>query len=239
VATPGRLLDLIDRGRLTLSKVRFLILDEADRMLDMGFEPQIRRIVDDEDMPRRSNGRQTLMFSATFPDEIQRLASDFLRDYVFLRVGRVGSTTDFITQKVLYVEDNDKRSMLVDLLSSIEGLTLIFVETKKGADQLESFLWEHKFSVTSIHGDRQQRERESALKDFKSGRSRILVATDVAARGLDIEGVAHVINYDLPNHIDDTFTVLVVLEDVETLVWQPPFLIPTQTEMFCETWLTP
>jgi ATP-dependent RNA helicase DDX3X len=169
-------------------------------MLDMGFEPQIRRIVEQEDMPRE---RQTLMFSATFPDEIQRLAADFLYKYLFLRVGRIGSSTSLITQKVLYVEEPDKRSMLVDLLTSVEGLTLIFVETKRDADALEDFLYREQFPVSSIHGDRTQPERERALHLFKTGQNRILVATDVAARGLDVDNVAHVVNYDFPNHIDN------------------------------------
>lgn len=123
VATPGRLVDLIDRGRVALDCVQFLTLDEADRMLDMGFEPQIRKIVEEEDMPGTSH-RQTLMFSATFPEEIQRLASDFLNDWIFLRVGRVGSTTDFISQKVMYVQEDDKRFTIVELLKEVKGLTL-------------------------------------------------------------------------------------------------------------------
>ncbi|KAK9704359.1 ATP-dependent RNA helicase ded1 [Basidiobolus ranarum] len=203
-ATPGRLVDLIERGRVSLSKVRYLVLDEADRMLDMGFEPQIRRIVEKEDMPSVED-RQTLMFSATFPKDIQHLARDFLKDYIFLSVGRVGSTSENITQKVEYVEDEDKRSVLLDILHSMEqeGLTLIFVETKRMADTLCDFLIYHNFPATSIHGDRSQREREYALETFRNGRTPILVATAVAARGLDIPNVTHVINYDLPTDIDD------------------------------------
>jgi ATP-dependent RNA helicase DDX3X len=192
----------MERARVSLANVRFLILDEADRMLDMGFEPQIRRIVEQEDMPRTED-RQTLLFSATFPVEIQRLASDFLNDWIFLRVGRVGSTTDFISQKLMYVEDRDKTSTVVELLNTVMGLTLIFVQTKRGADQLENYLYREGFPVASIHGDRTQREREAALTSFRTGRTPILVATDVAARGLDIPNVLHVINYDLPTHIDD------------------------------------
>jgi len=214
VATPGRLSDLIDRGKIGLDYCRYLILDEADRMLDMGFEPQIRRIVEDDNMPKTGE-RQTLMFSATFPKEIQRLAQDFLRNYIFLAVGRVGSTSENITQKVVWVPEEDKRSFLLDILAAaqknpeapadpkVASLTLIFVETKKGADSLEDYLFRNRYPVTSIHGDRSQREREDALGVFRSGRCPILVATAVAARGLDIPHVKHVINFDLPSDIEE------------------------------------
>ncbi|KAF2109114.1 P-loop containing nucleoside triphosphate hydrolase protein [Lophiotrema nucula] len=203
VATPGRLVDLIERGRISLQNIKYLVLDEADRMLDMGFEPQIRRIVEGEDMPP-TDARQTLMFSATFPRDIQMLARDFLKDYIFLSVGRVGSTSENITQKVEYVEDIDKRSVLLDILHTHgAGLTLIFVETKRMADSLSDFLINQGFPATSIHGDRTQREREKALEMFRTGRCPILVATAVAARGLDIPNVTHVVNYDLPTDIDD------------------------------------
>jgi len=203
VATPGRLVDLIERGRISLQNIKYLVLDEADRMLDMGFEPQIRRIVEGEDMPPTA-GRQTLMFSATFPRDIQLLARDFLKEYIFLSVGRVGSTSENITQKIEYVEDVDKRSVLLDILHTHgAGLTLIFVETKRMADSLSDFLINQGFPATSIHGDRTQRERERALEMFRSARCPILVATAVAARGLDIPNVKHVVNYDLPTDIDD------------------------------------
>ncbi|BHF71398.1 ATP-dependent RNA helicase ddx3x [Sparganum proliferum] len=155
VATPGRLLDVMDRGRIGLNHIRFLVLDEADRMLDMGFEPQIRKIVEGDAMPP-CGSRQTLMFSATFPKQIQ---------------------------------PGDR--------------TLIFVETKRGADALEEYLYQEKYSVASIHGDRTQEDRELALNYFRVGVTPILVATAVAARGLDIPNVKHVINYDLPSDIEE------------------------------------
>eukprot|EP00514_Thraustochytrium_sp_LLF1b_P000544 CAMPEP_0184522052 /NCGR_PEP_ID=MMETSP0198_2-20121128/8063_1 /TAXON_ID=1112570 /ORGANISM="Thraustochytrium sp., Strain LLF1b" /LENGTH=615 /DNA_ID=CAMNT_0026912827 /DNA_START=478 /DNA_END=2323 /DNA_ORIENTATION=- len=201
VATPGRLLDLMERGRIGLSCVKYLILDEADRMLDMGFEPQIRRIVEQEDLPR---DRQTFMFSATFPKEIQRLAADFLSNYIFLTVGRVGSAAKDIKQTIEYVESQDKTPFLIRFLNTVEsGLVLIFTETKRAADQLEYHLSVEGYPTTSIHGDRSQPEREEALHSFRTGRTPILVATDVAARGLDISNVMYVINYDMPSHIDD------------------------------------
>ncbi|RCK58171.1 ATP-dependent RNA helicase DED1 [Candida viswanathii] len=203
VATPGRLKDLLERGKVSLANIKYLVLDEADRMLDMGFEPQIRHIVEECDMPEVAD-RQTLMFSATFPRDIQMLARDFLKDYVFLSVGRVGSTSENITQKILYVEDEDKKSVILDLLSANEnGLTIVFTETKRMADQLADFLYDQGFPATAIHGDRSQYEREKALAAFKNGAAPILVATAVAARGLDIPNVGHVINFDLPSDIDD------------------------------------
>ncbi|KAF8400667.1 hypothetical protein HHK36_013967 [Tetracentron sinense] len=210
VATPGRLVDLIERARVSLRMIKYLALDEADRMLDMGFEPQIRKIVEQMDMPP-PGVRQTMLFSATFPNEIQRLASDFLSNYIFLAVGRVGSSTDLITQRVEFVQDMDKRSHLMDILHdqiqngthTKQALTLVFVETKRGADALEHWLSMNGFPSTAIHGDKVQMERERALRSFKSGTTPIMVATDVAARGLDIPHVAHVINFDLPKDIDD------------------------------------
>ncbi|GFQ01215.1 dead-box ATP-dependent RNA helicase 52c [Phtheirospermum japonicum] len=210
VATPGRLVDMIERTKVSLMNIKYLALDEADRMLDMGFEPQVRKIVQQMEMPPPGS-RQTMLFSATFPAEIQRLASDFLSNHIFLAAGKVGSSTDLIVQRVEFVPDIDKREYLVNLLRSQEtnmipakdALTLVFVETKRGADALERWLSRKGFPSTAIHGDKVQVERERALKSFRSGHTPILVATDVAARGLDIPHVAHVINYDLPRVVDD------------------------------------
>ncbi|KAH7647571.1 DEAD box polypeptide [Cryptosporidium bovis] len=204
VATPGRLRDLIDRGKVNLVLIKFLILDEADRMLDMGFAPQIREIVEDYDMPHSLDGRQTVMFSATFPREIQQLAKDFLHNYIFLTVGRVGATSGSIVQRVVYAEEDHKPRLLVKLLMEQgEGLTVVFVEMKRRADQIEDFLIDQNFPAVSIHGDRSQQEREHALRLFRGGQRPILVATDVAARGLDIPNITHVINLDMPCNIDD------------------------------------
>jgi len=144
------------------------------------------------------------MFSATFPRDIQELARDFLKEYVFLSVGRVGSTSENIIQRIEHVEERDKRDFLLDIITAeAQGLTLVFVETRRAADELESFLYNNGFNSTSIHGDRTQQEREMALRSFRDGKTPVMVATAVAARGLDIPNVTHVINYDIPNDIDD------------------------------------
>ncbi|CAD6186078.1 unnamed protein product [Caenorhabditis auriculariae] len=204
IATPGRLIDIIEQGWIGLAGCQYLVLDEADRMLDMGFEPQIRKIVNNG-MPPKTN-RITAMFSATFPKQIQVLAKDFLKpDYVFLAVGRVGSTSENIEQHLLWVEEIDKRRTLMQIIEQDDrsSLVLIFVETKRGANELAFYLNRQNCRAVSIHGDLKQFEREKNLELFRHGTYPILVATAVAARGLDIPNVRHVINYDLPNDVDE------------------------------------
>ena len=200
VATPGRLIDLLTRQKLKLNLLEYGVMDEADRMLDMGFEPQIREVMERFDVPDTC---KTYMFSATFPPNIQNMATRFLNDYVFVTIGQVGLIPTDLELVFEWVKHYEKEDRLIELLSEIEsGLVLIFVETKREADCLDSKLHERGFPTTSIHGDRSQSERQEALFSFKSGRNPILIATDVAARGLDVKGITHVINYELPSNID-------------------------------------
>ncbi|XP_023800242.1 probable ATP-dependent RNA helicase DDX4 isoform X2 [Cyanistes caeruleus] len=203
-ATPGRLLDIIGRGKIGLHNVKYLVLDEADRMLDMGFGADMKKLVSFPDMPQKDK-RQTLMFSATFPEEVQRLAGEFLKtDFLFVVVGHVGGACSDVQQNILQVSQYFKRDKLIEILHSIGNeRTLVFVDTKKKADFIACFLCQENIPATSIHGDREQREREIALRDFRSGKCPVLVATSVAARGLDIESVQHVINFDLPSTIEE------------------------------------
>lgn len=207
VACPGRLKDIFDRNILSFEAIKFLILDEADRMLEMGFEEQIEYLVASRytDMPTAED-RQTLMFSATFPQRILNLAKRYLRKrYYLLTVGRVGSTTKNITQIAEKVQDAEKMDRLFEILFTHKktDLVLVFVETKKAAEDLYRELRKEGIPTSTIHGDRRQDDRERALADFKAGVTPILVATDVASRGLDIPDVAHVIQYDLPTEMDD------------------------------------
>lgn len=203
VATPGRLNDFVNKGLISFSSIQYFVLDEADRMLDMGFLPTVEQMLGHSTMPATGE-RQTLMFSATFPEEIQHLAGKFLFNYVFVAVGIVGSASTDVEQVIYEVSKFDKREKLIDMLQNgPQERTVVFVETKKVADFLATILSENDIKTTSIHGDRLQREREQALWDFKKGICNILVATGVAARGLDIEGIQHVINYDLPKSIDE------------------------------------
>jgi len=204
VATPGRLTDFLENGEMTLDRIRFLVLDEADRMLEMGFEKQIRTILcADFGMPAAGE-RQTMMFSATFPQSIQLLAQSYMGQYVFVAVGKVGGASDSVEQEFVYGSNADKESILMDFFGMAEeGSVLIFVQRKVSASRVERFLKNNGIIAMSIHGDKTQHDREYAMDSFKQGICKVLVATDVASRGLDIPNVTYVINYDMSNNIDD------------------------------------
>ena len=193
VATPGRLDDLCDRGQVRLSGIRILILDEADRMLDMGFEPQVAAIV-----RRIPKERQTMFFSATLEGAVGQLASRYTNDAVFHEIVGVKATVDEAGHRFIPVTDHGKVDALIELLLAEPGLALVFVRTKRGADRLAMKLKQKGLSVAAMHGDLSQQQRERTLAKFTSGKLSTLIATDVAARGLDVENIAHVINYDPP-----------------------------------------
>jgi ATP-dependent RNA helicase RhlE len=195
VATPGRLLDHVDSGKLKLDQVDVVVLDEADHMLDLGFLPPIKRII--KMLPK---SRQNLFFSATMPGQIGQLAGDMLRDPVKVSVTPVATTQERVDQSVYYIEATRKRQLLAELLDSpVFERTLVFTRTKRGADRVARHLEANKISASAIHGNKSQNQRERALNAFKDGQVRVLVATDIAARGIDVDGVTHVVNYELPN----------------------------------------
>jgi len=195
VATPGRLLDLIERQALTLGDTHFLVLDEADQMLDLGFIHALRKIA--RLLPE---DRQTMLFSATMPKHMAELASAYLTNPVRVEVARPGQTADKVRQSVHYVDQAAKKDLLISLLDvHREELALVFARTKHGAERLKKQLEAVGYAAGSIHGNKSQGQRERAINAFRDGRIRILVATDVAARGIDIPGVRHVYNFDLPN----------------------------------------
>ncbi|CAH1656419.1 ATP-dependent RNA helicase RhlE [Hyphomicrobiales bacterium] len=195
VATPGRLIDHLDGRAVNLGSVEVFVLDEADQMLDMGFIHAIRRI-----LPGLPKARQNLFFSATMPKEIGALAAEFLKDPVKVSVTPVATTAERVDQQVIFVETGHKRNLLAKTLREVvKGRTLVFARTKHGADRIVRHLEQDGVRSAAIHGNKSQGQREKALAEFRSGRTPILVATDIAARGIDVDGVTHVINFDLPN----------------------------------------
>uniref|UniRef100_A0A8C8E1P1 RNA helicase n=1 Tax=Oryzias sinensis TaxID=183150 RepID=A0A8C8E1P1_9TELE len=203
IATPGRLIDFLEAGKTNLRRCTYLVLDEADRMLDMGFEPQIRKIVD-----QIRPDRQTLMWSATWPKEVRQLAEDFLREYIQINIGALElSANHNILQIVDVCMENEKDNKLLQLMEEImaekENKTIIFVETKKRCDDLTRKMRRDGWPAMCIHGDKSQPERDWVLTEFRSGKAPILIATDVASRGLDVEDVKFVINYDYPSSSED------------------------------------
>jgi ATP-dependent RNA helicase DDX5/DBP2 len=201
IATPGRLIDHLESGVTNLQRVTYLVLDEADRMLDMGFEPQIRKIVS-----QIRPDRQTLMWSATWPKEVVALSRDFQNDAYQVTVGSLDLRANvMIKQIVEVVSDYDKYNKLLNHLKNFNdgSRVLIFVETKKGCDQLTRSLAGQRYPVRCIHGDKTQEERDRTLAEFKEGRFPMLCATDVAARGLDVKDIRLVINFDMPNNAED------------------------------------
>ncbi len=200
VATPGRLLDFISQGIISLKQLEIFVLDEADRMLDMGFVHDVKKIV--KMLPEK---RQTLFFSATFPDEIKNLANSILNNPVKVAVAPVSATADTIQQKVYFVEKEDKLELLTHILKNdIRESVLVFSRTKHGADKIARKLQSHKISAEAIHGNKSQNARQNALTNFKSGKTRILVATDIAARGIDIDELKYVVNFELSD-VSETY----------------------------------
>ena len=195
IATPGRLLDLVNQRYINLQKISLFVLDEADRMLDMGFIHDVKRLI--TLLPTK---RQTLFFSATMPPEISKLADTILTNPVKIEVTPVSSTVDKIEQQVFFVDKADKPSLLLHLLKD-NGIktALVFTRTKHGADKVAKLLNRQNIEADAIHGEKSQNARQRALLNFKTGRLRVLVATDIAARGIDIDDLSHVINFDLPN----------------------------------------
>jgi ATP-dependent RNA helicase RhlE len=199
VATPGRLLDHVEQKTLNLGQVQILVLDEADRMLDMGFMPDLKRIL--ALLPKQ---RQNLMFSATFSNEIKRLADDFLTNPVLVEVARSNATNDNVTQKVYQLAQSDKQAFLTQLLLKDDAKqVIVFTKTKITASKLSRALQKEGIAADAIHGDKSQKERIEALDAFKAGKITVLVATDVAARGLDISDLPMVINYEIPSAPED------------------------------------
>lgn len=200
VATPGRLLDLMNQGHISLRDINFFVLDEADRMLDMGFVHDVKRVI-----AKLPSKRQTLFFSATMPPEIQQLANVLLTNPVKVAVTPVSSTVEIIQQSIYFVDKQNKNALLKDILADADIKTvLVFARTKHGADKVAKELNRSNIRAEAIHGNKSQNARQAALHNFKTRQTRVLVATDIAARGIDIDELTHVVNYDLPN-IPETY----------------------------------
>jgi len=215
VATPGRLLDFINQRLVSFTNTQYLVLDEADRLLDMGFEPEVRSIIEKSEIPPRGV-RRTLMFSATYPDEIQEMVKCFMEREIFIRVGTVGSAYRFITQKFIKLRRVDKKDKVIEILEKEYALdttsrrtrkTIVFVERKRTAvylaDLIPNDMKRLEIQTTFLHSDLEQKDREESLRFFLTGACQILVATSVANRGLDIPGIDHIINFDLPTTIEE------------------------------------
>ncbi|KAH0615038.1 uncharacterized protein H6S33_000674 [Morchella sextelata] len=203
IATPGRLIDMLESGKTNLRRVTYLVLDEADRMLDMGFEPQIRKI-----LSQIRPDRQTCMWSATWPKEVRQLASDFQNDFIQVNIGSLELSANHNIQQIVEIMmDYDKRDRLIKHLEKVmddkNSKCLIFTGTKRTADEITRFLRQDGWPCLAIHGDKQQNERDWVLNEFKTGKSPIMVATDVASRGIDVRNITHVINFDYPNNSED------------------------------------
>ena len=198
IATPGRMIDLYQQRCLRLDQIEIFVLDEADRMLDMGFLPDIKKIY-----AMTPDNRQSMLFSATLPDDILRLTSQFLNDPVKVSVNPPASTVDRIDQRVLFVDRENKGALLESVLQE-ESIhrALVFSRTKHGANRIVKNLGKAQIKADSIHGNKSQAARMEALRKFRTGKVRVLVATDIASRGLDVEGITHVINYELPNEAE-------------------------------------
>lgn len=200
IATPGRLIDLFERGKLLLSNIKVVVIDEADRMLDMGFMPDVDRIL--SYLPKL---RQTLLFSATLPPEVKRISQSYQIQPVEIKVSRSAKTADTIDQSIVRLEEMQKRTALRKVLRSFPSTepTVVFCNRKKDVDTLTKSLARHRFSAQALHGDMDQRSRNETLENFRKGNYRILVTTDVAARGIDVSGITLVVNFDVPIHEED------------------------------------